>query len=799
MHFEGSTSPGKEGPGSSSAGFTRASHSWQARWIWVYEQESPTNSYFLFRAQFGVDGPAAGLRLLITAETRYRVLVNGVLVGEGPPPSQPHFQYYDVYDLAPHVSAGVNCIAVIVHYLGHEAGREQTRGGLLAEVVDDDGRVLTATGSDWRLMRATAWRTDTAYFRLNVFDPFQEIFDARQMPPGWDRAGYDDRAWDQPTVLRGHSGSDQPPTVRPWSALVARDIPFMAQKVLHPQQVAAADECLSLNRFRDDLSIDLSQPGRPLRYSRVEGAEALCRQGKEALVQNSTNHLDGVFDGIYDPCILLDFGRVVTAQIELELEGPAGGAVDVGLAERLVDGYFNNAVEGWFAGRYVMAEGRQTWRIFSWRGFRYARLRFRDCFAPVRVHAARAIQTTYPFEERGAFRSSDQTLNAIFDLCRYTLRLCSHESIMDTPWREQGQWLGDVAAVTLGGIYACFGETRLPAKFLRQSAATQLPHGLFPNMTNFPGRTASPLADYSLWWVMALWRHYLYTGEVAWIHDYYPHVLRIAQAFLDQIDAHGLVANMPHRVFVDWAHVDVRGESAVLNALLYGTLDVVADMARLKGDDHVLRRAQEVRTGIRANFVPRLYDPGRRCLADANLDGVLSPSVSEHANAAAILWGLCDEPLAQEIVGTLYETGEVPHVEAQPFFTTVVLQALDRMGRTDLALCVIRDRWGARMVARGATSAYEEWTINGSRRSGQFRGFMRTVSHAWSAHPAEFLICYLIGLEILEPGCRTTVRLRPRPVPFDYEVTFPTPRGEIRVTKRGDRIEHQLPTAIALG
>ncbi len=141
--------PGASRGGAGSAGWEPERQRWAARWIWSSESpETPSNSYFLFRTEFSLDGcQAEGVRLFITAETRYRVLANSTQVGEGPPPSPPHYQYYDTYDLSPHLRTGANCLAVIVHFVGNEAGRELTRGGLLAEVADATGNAVTATGT----------------------------------------------------------------------------------------------------------------------------------------------------------------------------------------------------------------------------------------------------------------------------------------------------------------------------------------------------------------------------------------------------------------------------------------------------------------------------------------------------------------------------------------------------------------------------------------------------------------------------------------------------------------------------
>ena len=101
------------------------------------------------------------------------------------------------------------------------------------------------------------------------------------------------------------------------------------------------------------------------------------------------------------------------------------------------------------------------------------------------------------------------------------------------------------------------------------------------------------------------------------------------------------------------------------------------------------------------------------------------------------------------------------------------------------------------MVARGETSTLEEWYENGSWRSGNFAGFLRSHSHAWSACPAEFLTKNLIGLEILEPGCRK-VRLAPKEVPFDYSVVYPTPLGDIKVTYRDGKVKVQAPEGMTV-
>jgi len=766
---------------------------WGARWIWAEGDGHAKNAYYYFRKPFTLEHEPGEARLFISADTRYLLFVNGSLVGRGVPQSKPYFQYYDEHAVGALLQQGENCIAIIAYHLGTLT---DTRGGLLAELVDEHGLALAATDASWRVAPADAWSRDTHCAPGNQMTPFQEFFDARRVPEGWDAIGFDDSAWAQATVF------DTPPArfSCPFTRLVPRDIPTMRETPMRPVGIQRVEEStdLAARKHMNDLSIGLSQVGGPLVHTRVENLDAMCGGDGVAVVQGSTDHIGQTYCAArYSPAVVLDFGRVVTAFTELELDAGAGTVVEMGYAERLVDGYVNIALECPFADRYTTRDGHQRYRTFSWRAFRYLKIRFRNCDAPATLHAIRAIETTYPYEDRGGFQASDETLNAVFKISRNTVRLCSNECLMDTPYREQAQWLGDVAAVTLPAIYACFGDTMLPEKFLRQAAGNQLPTGLFSSISNSISHGWNyVIPDYSLWWVIALWKHYQYTGDERWIHQYYPTAQKVINAIMPYLNSRGLVEDMPYWVFIDWAPLDRRGECTAFNAIFYGALEALQNMATLKKDQYTENLTRSTRTHIKDAFQNRLFDPERGCFADARIHDEWSEVTSEQANYAAILWNLCDEATAKAIIDRLLgQPALTGVVEAQPFFMCVVLEALNRTGRIDLALRLVRDRWGKRMVDRGATSTYEEWSCDGSWRSGEFVGFQRTHSHAWSACPASFLIENLIRLEILEPGCGK-VSLDPAVTGFDYEVAYPTPRGTIRVRCKDGVLSVESPEAI---
>ena len=772
------------------------SRAWHARWIGpIPEPETGTRA--LFRCELSLADPSA-CTLFISAERDYELYINGRFVSRGVPPSPYYYKYYDELDLTNVLHPGLNSVAVLVSRIG------ATVTGLLVELVDSKGNLMLASDESWRVTTRTGWSiTDRLSGVENT--QFQEYFDAKRHPQGWHTQAFDDSAWPfaAPYPPLGSSNC-------PWPRMVPRRIPQLAEWDVLPETVTAIEEGLDIiSRYRrESISVVLSATGRPLTHSRLENANALCSEEGETILQVSTKHWDDpTFDGIYAPSVVLDFGRVITGYLSVELEGVAGGRLDVGYVERLLDGHFNNAVEVNYADRYQMRDGTQRFTSTIWKGFRYVKLRLTGTEKPVRITRVSTRVCTYDYEERGAFESEDRTLNKVFEICRYTIRLCSRDFLMDTPWRERNQWLGDNCAVTLPGIYACFGDTALPRQFLHQATATPLPTGILVN--NSQGydpigvaaneRMAAEIVDYSLWWIQAIWEHYQFTGNDRIIHAGYAHVSTILDYHWRHMNEYGLVGGFPTWTFIDHVFKPQAEITAAYNALWYGTLAYAEKIAEKIGDRDTAEKVRRCRDLVEAKFSDAFYDERSGLFQDGIVDGKPGAGVSEHSNLAAIRYGLANERQTASVFTRFYENPDIDFLEAEPFFCVVVLAALRSAGRTDLALKLIRDRWGRRMVDQGMTSVVEEWRPSISRRGPgrSYVGIYRSLSHAWSACPAEFLIRGLTGFEILEPGCGR-VRIGPVKTDFDYRVTIPTPSGDIVVRCREGEARADAPEGVVI-
>ena len=85
---------------------------WQAKWISVPNTDGSKYGIYLFRKNFELDSKVSSFPIYISADNRYKLYVNGELVGTGPAKSDLFNWNYDSIELAPYLKSGKNTIAV---------------------------------------------------------------------------------------------------------------------------------------------------------------------------------------------------------------------------------------------------------------------------------------------------------------------------------------------------------------------------------------------------------------------------------------------------------------------------------------------------------------------------------------------------------------------------------------------------------------------------------------------------------------------------------------------------------------
>lgn len=779
-------------------------------------RDEKPNRFFLFRRRVVLPRAPDEAHVVLTVDGRYQLFANGERVGRGPARCDPMFQRVDSYDLASRLRAGENVLALLIRVYGIDTAWYQRVRGLWGPIFGDgalhlDGfarcgaeRVEILSDETWRCLESPAWLSDTP--RVNWGLPQIEVHDARELPLGWQEPGFDDSAWDRARVLAVGGG---PPDsffggmkTEPFPTLLPRGIPQLEETPVEPQRVVRWYGVVP----RPELAVDkrlYEEALVALPAGLVEDGDALLTPDSRAtLVRTSDSH---------DVSVLLDFGRIHTAYPFVELDARGGEVIELAVAEGL-PGEWEPAGptepprldvtrgHGAHVAVYTARPGTQRFERFEWAAVRWLQMTVRNAPEGVRVRHVGALGTRYPAEHRGAFECSDPFLNALWKTGRTTLELCMHDGWEDCPGREQRQWLGD-ATVEMLVAQAAFGPSAnaLNQKFLEQAAESQRHDGLTQMFApGDHGVDGLLIPDWTLQWILNAELHWLYTGDLDTIERIFPTIERALAWFERQIGPNDLVANLPHWHFMDWAALGRAGEAAALNAQFVGSLRAAARLARALESARAARRYDALAERISSSLAQRHWDAHRGVYVDCvdPSTGAQDARVSQHANAALILWDVAPRERWASMASYVSDPARIVFTAAPPiaptgepfdpahdvvlantFYSHFVYRALAKAGRFDAVLRLVRERYGD-MLARGATTLWESFAPTAS------------LCHGFSATPVYQLSTEVLGVLPLEPGF---ARLRFSPQPADLAFArgvFPTVVGDVRVdwTRSGDQL-----------
>jgi hypothetical protein len=365
------------------------------------------------------------------------------------------------------------------------------------------------------------------------------------------------------------------------------------------------------------------------------------------------------------------------------------------------------------------------------------------------------------------------------------------DGYMDCPQREQRQFVGDAYVSALINSVT-FASQELTAQLLRQVAHSQRPDGMTHMATTSDTAEGQlgAISDYCLYWMMSVREYVRDTGDVALAEELFPAVEKALGWFIKHLDEDGLLRDVPHWLFVDWAIVDKRGQSTVLNAQFHHALEMSAELAELTGAHRQARAWRELAGRVKAAVNTLLWDEARGVYVDSRVQGSRGRRVSQHANAMCVAYGLAPRERWERILDSITDRQRVkltptgmflivlqgvpPFDEekdvalAQPFFMHHVHRALVKAGRHEQMLDNIRERWSV-MVERGPT-LWEFWQPIGSE------------CHAWAGTPTYDLSRELLGVTPLRDGFEQ-VRVAPRLAGLEWiRGRYPIPQGEIEVS-----------------
>jgi alpha-L-rhamnosidase len=522
--------------------------------------------------------------------------------------------------------------------------------------------------------------------------------------------------------------------------------------------------------------------------------------------------------------LILSGGRFESPQVEVgallvDVEGPSGAAIRVHTVERLATDIGSaDTTSAHESGLTIVCDGtRRQVETVDVYGLRCATV---DADDGVVVHGIAVLERLHPVTGNSRFECSDPLLNNIYAVGRRTVSICSLDSYVDCPTREQRAWTGDSVVHQLVDLTTNFDWSL--AKWHPLLAASPRADGMLPMAVagDIEANDMSIIPDWALHWVHSVWNLYRYVGDRDAITGLLPTAEGVLRWFLPFVDTHGTLVDVPGWVIIDWASVYSDGVSATLNGLWGRALQEFADMSRWIGDEARAKWADEHHARLRSGF-EQLWDPTHERYADVIIDGIRQPMASQHGQAAALVGGLAPPNRWAQLVTVITDESKLIHatfsaaqgpadpgsetelggmylatghpepwwdvqsqvVRAQPFFRYVVHDALVAAGRADLISTQLLDwQW---LVDRCPTSFSETW-------------YGGTTSHGWSSTPTRDLIQRVLGLTPDVPGF-SHARLEPALGHLtSLHATAPTPFGSITVSIANGEIDVASPIPVRL-
>ncbi len=744
---------------------------WQAQWIDPAGGigVSDFGRVFYLRKNFDTRNTASFRRVYVSADSRYKLWVNGVLAARGPARFDPMHQQYDTLDLSSLVKQGENVIAAEVMYWGQG---EPSRGGPIFQVSARPAFVFESTeiksDRSWKALvsegiRAPGW--DNVFKGVGYFaGNWLEQVDARKLPMGWEMPGFDDGAWSSAHPITRAEVWGEGDSRAPWK-LLPRSIGPVEERAPESARAIQAG-VVKDNKAAPPFSFEVTPaPGTPSLPITLPG--------------------DGKLH-----YVVFDAGRLVTAFPRLEMEAGAGAVVEIMYAEApsvnfkkgrrdVLDG---KRVEG-LNDTYITRSGRQAYEPFFHRTFWYVRVAVKSD-TPVILHGLEYRWTSYAFPERGAFECSDATLNRIWEVGRYTARLCAHETYEDCPYYEQLQYVGDTRIQALVTYYAS-GDPRLPASAIRQLNDSRIPEGL--TYSRYPSHLFQAIPGFSMIWVLMLDDYLLYTGDLELVRQSAGGVYSVLRFFEDYQTEQGFLANLPYWNYHDWTFPDSGTPpgskvNCTLTTLLYkGALDAGARLFEALGDSAEAGRFHRQSESVAQAINSQAWSEQEGLY----LDGIGVNSLSRHVNTYAILFDVADADRRARIAQRLFTDPKVR--DTTFYFAHYLHQAAVKLGQPQR---IIDDmaRWKG-MLDLGTSTWWETPTDT------------RSDCHAWSSAPTFEFMQEILGVRPVSPGF---ARVRIAPFTADLEWArgvIPTPKGDIRIDWKkpaGERfeIEIELPKGV---
>jgi len=494
---------------------------------------------------------------------------------------------------------------------------------------------------------------------------------------------------------------------------------------------------------------------------------------------------------------LIDFGRVAFGNLQLKPPSDAKETITVHFGEKSKDGRidrdppgtvrYNSATVDLTGGKPIIAappvdkrhvpkkcppaiHTPDEWGVIL--PFRWVEIEGWPGELKADQIVRRAAFATDWDDDAANFKSSDEMLDQVWELCRYSIK-----------------------ATTFAGVYVDGDRERIP--YEADAYLNQLSHYSVDHDIQIARRTFDRLMKYPTWpteWAphMVFMAHadWMHTGDTDWLAERYESLK--TKTLFDRVGEDGLVRSNAKQIkrddIVDWPKTErddfvFTEVNTVVNAFYLAAMNQMADLARAIGKDTEADQFEERVTQALPKFHNRLFDSKRGIYRD----GIGTDHASYHASLFPLAFGLVPTEHRKGVVDWLSSRDMRCSVYAAQY----LLEGLFQNGGEQKALELFTaadDRSWRHMVESGTTISWEAWDMKYKPN--------QDWNHAWGAAPANLLPRFVLGAQPLEPGWKH-VLIRPCPGTLKHaKGKIPTPISPILIdwnNESGFRMSLALP------
>jgi len=498
--------------------------------------------------------------------------------------------------------------------------------------------------------------------------------------------------------------------------------------------------------------------------------EVLLKPGTGQAVLNKEKGLVLKSSATEFPMIILDFGKEIQGGLEIVTSinnDKKMGKIRIRFGESVSETMSNVGEHG--------ATNEHSLRDFTiqlpWlgkveagnSGFRFASIQLVDPEVKIEIKEISAIFSYRDIPYLGSFKCNDERLNKIWMTGAYTVHLNMQDYLWDGIKRDRLVWVGDLHPEVMT-VSTVFGYNEVVPRSL----------DLIRELTPLPG-WMNGLSSYSMWWILIHKDWYKYQGNLAYLKEQKAYLFALLELLSTKIDDSGKELLEGGR-FLDWPSSENKPAiHAGLQSLMVMTFQAGADLSKILGDPKMVELCNKAVNKLMKHVPP--FNDSKQAAALLALSGLVSP---EKSNA---------EMLAREGVHKM-----------STFYGYYMLNARAQAGDFQGAIDNIRAYWGG-MIDLGATTFWEDFDIDWMKNAGRidempvegktdvhctyggycYKELRHSFCHGWASGPTSWLSQYVLGVQVIEPGCKV-VKIEPHLGDLNWvEGSFPTPFGVIKI------------------